>query len=271
MSTEASGGAYLVELFRRYSAAVLTHKQETEQELAERTRREDRGEVVELPTDEESQNRAELIQRELKALIEKQAQEVMRRGDDREQRRFREIQYVMAAFSDEVFLSMSWEGQDYWREHLLEEQLFATHHAGTQIFANIEALLRQRDPTRGDVAATYLLALSLNFRGRYVGVSGEAEIERYRQQLFAFLFQRNPGLGEEAQLYPQSYAHTLTNKPQSWLPVLRPWLIAIGAVVGLYVVLGHILWSHESSRIARTIDDLREAQRSAKSSESATH
>lgn len=271
MSTESSGGPYLVELFRQYCAGVLTHKQQTEQRLAKQSSQEEGDAAIELATEEESESQAKTLQRHLKDSLDKQAQEVMRRGDEREQRRYREIQYVMVAFTDEVFLSMSWEGQDYWREHLLEEQLFGTHQSGTQIFVNIDELLRQRDPTRGDVAATYLLALSLNFRGRFVGVSGEAEIERYRQQLFAFLFQRNPGLSDEAQLHPQSYAHTLSGKPQTWMPVLRPWLLAIGALIGLYVVVGHILWTHESSRITRTIDDLRESQRTAKSADSPTH
>jgi type VI secretion system protein ImpK len=125
----------------------------------------------------------------------------------------------------------------------------------------MDELLRQRDPTRADVAAAFLLALSLGFRGRYHGASGESEIERRRMQLFAFLFQRNPGLSDDSQLYPQSYAQTLSGKPQSWLPALRPWLLGIAAVLGLYIIASHIVWGFESSRISRMIDDFREGQR----------
>lgn len=261
MSAEAAKGSYLVELLRQYSAVVLTHKKEVERRIEQQTREADQGEAIELPSEEESQRRAEEIQRDLRERLEEQAQDVLRRGDEREQRRFREMQYVMVAFTDEVFLTLNWEGQDYWREHMLEERLFATHQAGTQLFANMDELLRQRDPTRADVAAAFLLALSLGFRGRYHGASGDTEIERRRLQLFAFLFQRNPGLSDESQLYAQSYAQTLTGKPQSWLPALRPWLLGIAAVLGLYVIASHILWGVESSRISRMIDDLREGQR----------
>lgn len=261
MSTEPQSGSYLVELLRQYCAVVVSHKQEIERRIAAQTRDDAQDKILELPTDDESQSYAESVQRQLRERLEQLVQDVLRRGDEREQRRFREMQYVMVAFTDEIFLSLSWEGQEFWREHLLEERIFATHQAGTQFFDNIDELLRQRDPTRADVAAAYLLGLSLGFRGRYHGTSGEAELERYRQQLFAFLFQRNPGLGDEAQLYPQTYAQTLTGKPQSWLPVLRPWLIAIGSLLGLFVLIGHVLWGLESSRISRMIDDLRESQR----------
>jgi type VI secretion system protein ImpK len=268
MSTEAAaGGSYLIETMRRYAAFVLSHKQRIEERLAGQKNAEAQGEAVELLTDEEMQSRAAEIQRDLRERLDEIGQEILRRGDEREQRRYRELQYVMVAFTDEIFLSLSWEGQDFWREHLLEERIFASHHAGTQFFHNIDELLRQRDPTFSDVAAGYLLALSLGFRGRYQGLEGESAIERYRQQLFAFLFQRNSGLGEDVQLYPQSYAYTLTGKPQSWLPVLRPWLFAIAAVLGLYVLVGHVIWSHESSRISRMIDDLRDSQRTAKTSD----
>lgn len=267
MSTDSTaGGTYLIEMLRRYCALLLTHKQKITEQLADQGAREKDGTPLELLTDEESQSRAVAIQRELREQLEEQSQDILRRGDEREQRRYRELRYIMVAFSDEIFLSLSWEGQDYWREHLLEEQIFATHHAGTQFFENIEALLRQRDPTFNDVAAGYLLTLSLGFRGRYQGAAGEAAVDRYRQQLFAFLFQRNSGLGEDAELYPQSYAYTLAGKPQSWLPVLRPWLVAIAVVMGLYVVVGHALWVHESSRISRMIDDLRESQRATSAS-----
>lgn len=263
MSTEPTGGSYLVELLRQYCALVLTHKKEIEDRLAAQLRLADRGEVMEISPDAEIAERAEALQRQLRDRLEEQAQDVLRRGDEREQRRFREMQYVMVAFTDEVFLSLSWEGQEYWSDHLLEERLFATHHAGTKFFANIDELLRQRDATRADVAVAFLLALSLGFRGRYHGASGDAEIERYRQQLFAFLFQRNLGLNDEAQLYGQAYAQLLTGKPQSWLPILRPWFMAIAAVLGLYVLMSHAVWVLESSRISRIIDDLRESPRTA--------
>ncbi len=268
MSTESAGGPYLIELLRRYFAEVLRQKQEIELRMAAEQKAQDHGEVVELLTEDEITSRAEATQRDLKGMLEEQAQDVLRRGDEREQRRFREMQYVMVAFTDEVMLSLNWDGQDFWRDHLLEEQIFASHHSGTQFFRNIEELLRQRDPTRADVGSAYLLALSLGFRGRCVGVSGEAEIERYRQQLFAFLFQRNPGFADDQKLYPQPYAHTLTGKPHSWLPVLRPWLFTALAVLGLYVCFGHVLWARQSTRIVHAIDDLREAQRTSPSANS---
>lgn len=258
MSTEPStGGTYLVELFRGYTSLVLDKKLAVADAIARQRDAESQGAELELRTAEESDSQAAVLQQQLKGRIEELAQEVLRRGDEREQRRFREVQYVMAAFTDEIFLALVWDGQDYWREHLLEEQLFSSHHAGTMVFARIEELLRRRDPTQTDVAAAYLIALSLGFRGRYRELAGEQVISRYRQQLFAFLFQKNPGLGQDLKLYPQAYSHTLSNQAQSWLPALRPWLIAIAALCGLYVLISHVIWSREAGKIERMVGDIR--------------
>lgn len=257
---------FLLEQFREFYATCLRLKQEIEEKAARAAAQEedddpqvvseedidvplalsDEGEgaaaAVQAQTPEAEARR---IQDELLALVQGQAQAVMRRGDEREARRYREVQYVMAALADEVFLNVNWEGREYWAANLLEQSLFHTHDAGTRFFTNLEELLKGRDPTRAEVAAAYLLALSLGFRGRYQDIESQPRLENFRHQLFALLFQRNAGLAEDAQLYPQTYAHTLAGKQVQWLPVLRPWLLAMGGVVLGYLVLSHAIWAHE--------------------------
>lgn len=259
---------FLLEQFREFYATCLRLKQELEERAARAAaHEEDEDDDPQIVSEEDidmplalrdegqgaaaavqaqtPEAEARRIQDELLALVQGQAQAVMRRGDEREARRYREVQYVMAALADEVFLNVNWEGREYWAANLLEQSLFHTHDAGTRFFTNLEELLKGRDPTRAEVAAAYLMALSLGFRGRYQDIESQPRLENFRHQLFALLFQRNAGLAEDAQLYPQTYAHTLTGKQVQWLPVLRPWLLAMGGVVLGYLVLSHAIWAHE--------------------------
>lgn len=284
MDLEFFDRSYLLEQFREFYGAVLAGKQEVEARALRKSQGRSGGGTQMLPTiagpggDEinlddlaegiEEINEggageseivlAERLRSELAAVIQRQAQAVLRRGDEREQRRFREIQYIMAAAADEEFLNLAWDGRDYWGQNLLEEELFHTHNAGEQFFVTLDDLLRQRDPTRAEVMAAYLLALSLGFRGKYRDIEGEGRLEYFRQQLFATLFQRNPGLSPDSALFPQAYAHIAVGKSVQWLPRLRPWLIGMGGVVLGYLAISHIVWETESGRVSNTIERLRE-------------
>ncbi len=260
MSNQPFERYYVLEQFREFYAVVLRYKQEIEAPLGKGPPppppNDDApaDDIADLEPDEDGETQANVIRSELSALVQRQAQGVLRRGDEREQKRFREVQYVMAAMADEVFLNLSWLGKDYWEGNLLEDEFFHTHDAGSRFFVNLEEILRHRDPTKAEVAAVYLLALSLGFRGQHQDIEGQARLEHFRLQLFASLFQRNPGLSDDAQLFSQSYAHTLAGKPVQWLPLLRPWLAAIGAVALIYVAISHAIWVHESDKVTRIVD-----------------
>jgi type VI secretion system protein ImpK len=270
MSAEQFERFYVLEQFREFYALVLRFKQELEASAPLGATPGEDGESLDdllgagaggedgTPLDpaQLQAQRAEYVRGELIALMQRQAQDVLRRGDEREQRRFREVQYVMAAMADEVLLSLNWSGKDYFGNNLIEEEIFRTHDAGSRFFANLEELLRLRDPTRAEVAAAYLLALSLGFRGKYREVENQPRLENYRQQLFATLFQRNPGLSDDQPLYAQAYAHTLAGKQLQWLPLLRPWLIGMGGVALGYVLIAHIVWAHASGNVAGIVDRL---------------
>lgn len=273
MSAEQFERFFILEQFREFCVLVLRFKQELEASASPSAGADEAEPIDDLVSGDAGEDgepidparllmqRAEFVRGELISLMQRQAQEVLRRGDDREQRRFREVQYVMAAMADEVLLNLSWPGKEYFAKNLIEEEIFRTHDAGTRFFTNLDELLRLRDPTRAEVSASYLLALSLGFRGRYREVEGNARIENYRLQLFATLFQRNPGLADDQQLYPQAYAHTLAGKQLQWLPLLRPWLIGMGGVALAYVIIAHVVWAHASGNVASAVEHLGERGR----------
>ena len=111
-----------------------------------------------------------------------------------------EAQYVMAALADDVFIHLNWEGKHAWTSNLLEAALFGSHTAGEKVFEKLDRLLRDRDPADRSLAAVYLNALSLGFRGKYYGVNDHGRLRRYRNELFAFIFRQPADLVNDAKV-----------------------------------------------------------------------
>ncbi|MDH3601084.1 MAG: DotU family type IV/VI secretion system protein, partial [Candidatus Tectomicrobia bacterium] len=144
----------------------------------------------------------------------------------------RESQYIMAVFADEIFVHLPWEGQTTWQANALESQFFQTHDGSERFFDKLEQLLHTRDPAYTEVAAVYLRVLGLGFRGKFWGTDDAGQLAHYRQQLFAFVFHHNPALGSNLQpLFPDAYAHTLTEERGTILPQVWKWVVALAVVV----------------------------------------
>ncbi|HLJ65385.1 MAG TPA: DotU family type IV/VI secretion system protein, partial [Stellaceae bacterium] len=180
----------------------------------------------------------------LKALLERNSLGVAQGGGMYGAELYREAQYVMAALADEALLSMTdWAGRAQWSDHLLEAALFGTRIAGERLFDNIEALAAHGTAANPELAALYLVVLSLGFRGRYRAIADHSALRRYRGLLRQIL-DRHAGfrIDHDAPLFAEAYAHTLEGGRPVRLPHLRPWLIAIAAAVLAYVVVGHVIW-----------------------------
>ena len=182
-----------------------------------------------------------------------------RGGDSLEERLHEEVRYLLVAFADEIFVHLSWSGQEAWRELLLEEELFHTHEAGERVFERVEALLRDEDPARGEVATVYLLVLALGFQGRYRDALEEAPLQELRRRLFAFGHHREPEPDLSSRhLFPQAYAHTQDERRDLRLARPWPWAAALAAVFVGYLVLGQLLWSWETRALREALRDVPE-------------
>ena len=118
--------------------------------------------------------------------------------------------FLKAALADEMLLNLDWAGRAHWRHVLVEATLLHTAHAGEQVFADIDQLLRERDPARRVLARLYLQVLALGFQGRYRDSASLAPLGDYRRELFQFGWQRAPGMpGRDAVLSEQPYASTM--------------------------------------------------------------
>jgi type VI secretion system protein ImpK len=191
-----------------------------------------------------------MVWQRLLALFKRQAADAWRYGGAYAAEFHLEAQYVMVAFADEVFIHMDWEGKRDWMSNLLETELFQSHIAGELFFDRLDTLLKTRDPVYKSVAAIYLMALSLGFRGRYYGVDDRGRIQRYRQELFAFIYRRETDLSYESKhFFPDAYVQNLKKEKRLKLHNPRLWLSVLGIVLVSYLAISHGLWMHLTSRL----------------------
>jgi len=173
-----------------------------------------------------------------------------------------EAQYVMAAFADDVFIHLDWEGRHAWTSNLLESTLFQSHVAGEMFFEKLDHLLRERDPADKGLAAVYLTALSLGFRGKYHGLNDHGKLRRYRNELFNFIFRQPADLVNEGKVaFPDSYVQNLRKEKRKKLMNPRVWLAILAMVLVSYVGLSHLTWVRLTSRLDRANQRIMEMER----------
>jgi type IV/VI secretion system ImpK/VasF family protein len=124
----------------------------------------------------------------LRGVLERQGSAATRESGSYGAGLYRDAQYVMAALADEILLHLiDWEGRGRWRDHLLEMALFQSQVAGERIFDRLDKMLSARANTDPDLAAVYLVALLLGFRGKYRGFDDGGALRDYRQRLRALI------------------------------------------------------------------------------------
>ncbi len=190
-----------------------------------------------------------LVWQNLIALFRRNAVQILRAAGKPTDNYF-EAQYVMAAFADDIFIHLDWEGKRAWTSNLLESTLFQSHVAGEMVFEKLDRLLRDRDPADKSLAAVYLSALSLGFRGKYHGLNDHGKLRRYRNELFAFIFRQPADLVNETKVaFPDSYLSNVRKEKRKKLTNPRVWLIVLAAVAVIYLSVSHGLWLSLTSRI----------------------
>ena len=198
------------------------------------------GQVEGLEVDRVS----ETVHRHLRHILERQAVLARQWGGAYGQTLYSEAQYIMAALADEtLLLKVEWGGSVTWQNRLLETALFGTSLAGDRVFERLDALLA--DPARAHpiLAAVYLIAIVLGFRGRYWRPGDEEQLRLYRTMLAKIVTRAVPDadvLGPH--LFDQAYACTVTRGRAVRLPGLRPWLAAIAALAALFLIVSDQLW-----------------------------
>ena len=202
-----------------------------------------------------------LVWQNLISLFRRNAVQVMRATGKPTDNYF-EAQYVMAAFADDIFIHLDWEGKRAWTSNLIESTLFQSHVAGELFFDKLDRLLRDRDPADRSLAAIYLSAISLGFRGKYHGLNDHGKLRRYRHELFTFVFRQPPDLTGDAKIaFPDSYVSNLRKEKRRKLTNPRVWLAVLAFVVVAYLAASHGVWLSLTSRLEHVNNQIVEVEK----------
>lgn len=182
---------------------------------------------------------------------------------------YKELQYIMAGFADEIFLNLDWsyESKEYWNTHLLEYKLFQTHIAGDEIFRQIDHIINQKE-SQNILIAIYIYILSLGFYGRYRMQSYIDEepqaISVYKKQLFDLMYNVNrinssnsaESESNESFLFPDTKLHTLTNKNIVRTHTMLLWLSILVGIVIIYSFLSYFMFTKQLQSIILIVNNI---------------
>lgn len=152
--------------------------------------------------------------------------------------------YAMAALADEIFIfELDWPGRGAWLSCLLEQRLFASRNAGRRFFDCAGEVLAApvRDPLQCDLAACFLLALQLGFRGMHRGPAGAPDIDALRGRLWRFVH-GSPARAWPETLFPEAGEHTVISGHDERIAPIAPWLRAARWWATGFVIASSLLW-----------------------------
>lgn len=261
MAPERSGGSYLVRQFWAFYAELVSMKRRLGGQAVAGAQPQQflqLQEPAQEPAGKAALTAAQAVSRQLLGVLELQAIEAQRAGGRYALDINHEAQYVMAALADETLLNFEWPGRGVWTSCLIEEALFDSRIAGDRIFERLDDLLRTRDPSRRDLALTYLLVLSLGFEGRYRGTDCLARMQAYRVALYRFCYGRDPDPADRArQISPQAYAFTVSDAVPQQMPHVGRWITILVLVFVCMLGLSQLIWQWKAGPLIENISSTR--------------
>jgi type VI secretion system protein ImpK len=212
-------------------------------------------ELAKQVAEEDAQTFAVGLRSKLCQFIELQSLEAGRLGFRNELETDATARFLKAALADEFLLNTEWAGRSIWRSSLLETALFRTGSAGEIVFANIERILSEREPSQRAVARLYLHILSLGFEGRYRGGSDQDRLSEFRTELFQFVYQRMPNLGDNGRrLSEQPYAYLRSSSGPNRFPRLNSWWVTFAFVTLFILGVSEAIWLWQSFPLRQVLD-----------------
>lgn len=175
---------------------------------------------------------------------------------------YKELQYMMAGFADEIFLELKWPAmfQKYWSNHLIESKLFDTHIAGEAIFNRIDSIISNHED-QNLLIPIYITVLSLGFYGKYrmkaLNNEEPQEIIQYKKLLFDLMYNVNKtDKTSDLSLFPDSKLYTITNKNIIRNSTFFLWSGILCGVLLTYSLISYILWSYQTDMIYNIIRNI---------------
>ncbi|MGK0291352.1 MAG: type VI secretion system protein ImpK [bacterium] len=250
MSTQ--GSTLLIQYFQEFYQEIILLKEEIRKSPESPQKAHD-GKKEPSPS-------AKAIFQKVYFLIENKELRSVYEKEENGQEIYKEVQFVMAALADEIFLlHMDDWGTDHgWRYELLETKLFSTRTAGEEFFKKIDRLIEKEDPKSVGLAAIYLYSLSLGFRGKY-WIQGHDRLKEYRNQLYYFIYKQNPQKSQKqnsGKLVPEAHIEIPETKKEKKFPSIRKWLFLLFVLMIFHLIASHGIWLKMISDTKRLTNEI---------------
>lgn len=199
--------------------------------------------------------------RKLRSILSEQQQSIRSQGTISEQKDYLTVLYILVALSDEQLLfATDWEFDELWQKKLLEVSFFETANAGSEFYTQLEKVLDDRSTSanRSDVAAVFLMALSLGFRGQYQSAEGEKLVSEYRDRLFSQLKISS----HVKRIFDQAYRPTLReveDVKRHRVAALSRWKNFAWLALGVYLTVSSAVWVYNSELLQDKLSTLNSA------------
>ncbi len=194
------------------------------------------------------------ISGKLKDLFDQQFQRAHQQGGSVLEAYYKRAQYIMVALADEVFINLNWSEQETWENNLLETKFFNSHHAGTAIFQQVEAILKENDTTAKEIAQILFWTLGAGFEGKYRDTEDKEPLQKYKESLYKFITSDKPTPIEfsKRKICTQAYQAS-ENKTIRYLPSPRIYILAILSILVIYFILSIFVWNQETELLRENI------------------
>lgn len=170
---------------------------------------------------------------------------------------YREAQYIMVALADEVFINLNWRGKEEWKDNLLESLMYNTQDSGDKFFDNLNRFLDTGNSQGTDMAALYLMALGLGFKGKYRGTKNEDELFAYRKKLYRYIAYEDIELLEnKSHLFPEIYENIISDRQNIIIPDSQPWWLSLGIIFMGFLGISSLFWLTHLNSFSSLVNSL---------------
>lgn len=180
----------------------------------------------------------------LAALLQEQRRQQQNQSPEALWPRNEQALYVMSSLTDELLIfNTDWSGQDAWLRTLLEQRLFGSRSAGQTLPLRAQALTASAAPSalERELAACYLMALQLGFKGMHRGRLGATELRQLRQRL-GHCIGVLPASATPRPVCANAYAHTVVRPQDERIAPMTPWLRGLKLGLLAWLLLSTAAW-----------------------------
>ena len=154
---------------------------------------------------------------------------------------------VMALIADETLLhDLVWPGQQGWAREPLQAQLYGATGDSDRILHAIDSVARGESTAPDDLAQTIRLALDLGYLDR---PAGAPPAPAKPQRLFEIVFRPADPVPAPPDDFMTGALQPLGGLPVMQLPPLRPWVLALAALVCAWLLVSLVLWWSQVSDV----------------------